>query len=74
MIFRSVYFNVHLLWMEEGVFFGVSPILIKRQIHAPIVLGHSFINADLTPSLVNLCSITLTPYPMLISFGKFDIC
>ena len=38
----------------RGTVFGVSPPLIRRQIHAPIASGNSCLNAALKPSLVNL--------------------
>ena len=53
-----------------GRSFGVSNPLIKSQIHAPIVWGDSYLNAALTPSIMNLGSLKLTPHPMLIIFGK----
>ena len=33
--------------------------------------GNSCLNADLTPSVLNLVSLTLPIHPMLITFGKF---
>ena len=57
---------------ERGGGGGVPPPLIKRQIHAPIALGNSCINVALTPSLVNLGSLKITPHTMLISFGKLS--
>ena len=51
--------------------FGVSTPLIRRKIHAPIASWNSCLNYALTPSLVNLGSLTLNPHRMLISFGKF---
>ena len=57
---------------KRGFFWSVTPSFIKRQIHAPIASGNSCLNNALTPSLVNLGSLTLTPHPMLISFGKFS--
>ena len=56
-------------WKRGGV--GFSPPLIKRKIYAPIHSVNSFLKYSLTPSLVNLVPITLTPHPMLIGFGKF---
>ena len=55
---------------ERGEGFGVSYPLIKRQIHSPIASGNSCLNAALTPSLVNLGSITLTPPPCVDKFWQ----
>ena len=57
----------------DGMGGGGAPPLIKRQIHAPIALVNSCLDAALMPSLVNLGSLTLTPQHMLISFGIFRI-
>ena len=40
--------------------FGVSPLLIKKQIHAPIALVNACLDAYFTPPLVKLGSLTLT--------------
>ena len=69
-LFRSVTFNVHLIWMEKGGFLECHPLFIKRQIHAPISSGNSCLNNALTPSLVNLGSLTLNPPPYVDKFWK----
>ena len=49
----------------------MSPSLIKRQIHAPIDLGDSCLNSALTPSLVKLFSLTLTPHHIVEITGFY---
>ena len=66
----SMDFNFHMLWVEEGGGVSVAPFDRYANI-CPIVWGYSRLNALLTPSLVNLGSLTLTPHTILISLENY---
>ena len=72
-LFRSMAFNIHLLWMEEGGILESHPLWSRVKSMPLSPWEVSCLNITLTPLLVNLGSITLAPQPMLISFGKFAI-